>query len=292
MTAQWRDMPDEMLAASFNPRIASSDPAGSLARYAAKSAEARAVLATQSKAQEDLRYGPGAKQTYDLYRPLNYDEGRPLVIFIHGGYWRALDKSDHSFVVPPLVSAGAVVVNLNYDLCPDITLDVMSEEIVAGLHHCHANAAGWGADPNHIILIGHSAGAHLAARVLNAPGDGSGRPADLVFGVAAISGIYEPQVVLRLPSVNEEAQISADVAERNDCLARPVCGTPRIAVWAGGDEPGAWVDQSRSYAEHARMHGLDCAFFELPGTDHFTVLEHSFEPNSESWRSISALLKR
>ena len=291
MTTQWHEMSDETLEASFNPRIASSNAADSLVRYATRSAEARALLANRCEAQDDLRYGPGVKQTYDLYRPHGDVQGRPLVIFIHGGYWRALDKSDHSFVVPPLIDAGAVVVNLNYDLCPDITLDDMSQQVIQGIRHCNAHAAGWGTDPNQTILIGHSAGAHLAARVLNAAADENGCPADSVRGVVAISGIYEPQVVLRIPTVNEQAQITADVAERNDCLARPILGAPCLAVWAGGDEPEAWIDQSRSYAKHADLHGLTCTFFELPGTDHFTVLERSFEPTSNGWQAIKSFLE-
>lgn len=287
----WREMSDGAVQAHFNPRVASTDAEGSLARYASRSAKAREALAGMCEAQEDLRYGPGAKQTYDLYRPRVNAEGRPLVVFIHGGYWRALDKSEHSFVVPPLIKAGAVAVNLNYDLCPDVTLDEMCDQVVAGVRHCHANAARWGADPGRIVLIGHSAGAHLAARVLNAPEDASGRPADLVAGFSAISGIYEPEVVLRLPSVNEEAQIAAEVAERNDCLALRPAGGARLAVWAGGDEPDGWIEQSRRYADLARTKGFDCAYFELPGTDHFTVLERTFETDSAGWQAILDLLR-
>lgn len=286
----WRDMSDESVEANFNPRIASTDATGSLERYVKRSTEARHMLAEQCAVQEHLSYGPGNLQTYDLYRPLGKAKARPLVIFIHGGYWRALDKSDHSFVVPPLISTGSVVVNLNYDLCPDITLDTMCGQIIAGIRHCHASAADWGADPERIVLIGHSAGAHLAARVLNAPKDRHGRPADLISGVAAISGIYEPQVVLRLPSVNEQAKIAADVAERNDCLATPPAGNARLAIWAGGDEPEGWIAQSRLYANHVRAHGLDASFFRLAGTDHFTVLERSFETDSGGWQAILDLL--
>ena len=288
----WRDMPDEILEAHFNPRVASHDAQGSLDRYAARSAEARTTLAGICVAEEDLRYGPAPKQTYDLYRPNSGTGGRPLVVFIHGGYWRALDKSDHSFVVPPLIRAGAVVANLNYDLCPEVTLDQISAQVIAGVRHCHASAAAWGADPGHMVLIGHSAGAHLAARALNAPPDDQGRPADLVHGVAAISGIYEPQVVLRLPGVNEQAQITADAAGRNDCLAMPPAGSARLAIWAGGDEPEGWIDQSRRYADVVKGQGMHCEFFTLDGSDHFTVLEKSFETDSSGWRKIEGLLQR
>jgi len=286
----WREMSDEAVQATFNPRVASVDAEGSLARYASRSATAREALAGLCEAREDLRYGPGAKQTYDLYQPRANAKGRALVVFIHGGYWRALDKSDHRVVVPPLVEAGTVVVNLNYDLCPNVTLDAICHQIIAGVRHCHANAAEWGADPERMVLIGHSAGAHLAARVLNAPEDACGRPADLVAGLAAISGIYEPQVVLRLPSVNEEAQIDAGAAERNDCLALRPAGAARIVIWAGADEPEGWIDQSRSYGELARAQGLDCTFFEIRGADHFTVLERTFETDSAGWRAILGLL--
>lgn len=287
----WREMSDEAVLAHFNPRVASADAEGSLARYTTRSAQAREALAGICEVHEDLRYGPGTKQTYDLCQPRGGTEGRPLVVFIHGGYWRALDKSDHSFVVPPLIEAGAVVVNLNYDLCPDVTLDEMCDQVIAGVRHCHAKAAEWDADPDRMVLIGHSAGAHLAARVLNAPEGVDGRPADLVAGFAAISGIYEPQVVLRLPGVNAEAQISADVAERNDCLALRPAGAARLAVWTGADEPGGWRDQSYRYAELARAEGLECAYFELSGTDHFTVLERSFETDSAGWQAILELLR-
>lgn len=287
----WREMPDETLEAHFNPRVASTDAAGSLERYAVRSAKARAILADRCDVQENQRYGPAPKQTFDLYRDTQARAGRPLVVFIHGGYWRALDKSDHSFVVPPLLDAGAVVANLNYDLCPDVTLDQICAQAIAGIRHCHANAAHWGADPGRMILIGHSAGAHLAARILNAPADHLGRPSDLVHGVAAISGIYEPQVVLRLPSVNEQAQITAEAAERNDCLTTPPAGRARLAVWAGGLEPEGWIDQSRKYADVAAAQGLTCSCFTLTGTDHFTILEQSFEKKTEGWGAILSLLE-
>jgi arylformamidase len=290
MSIQWREMPDDVLEAHFNPRVASADAEGSLARYAARSAQARATLARTCHAEEDVRYGTAPKQTLDLYRPLDVGAGRPLVVFIHGGYWRALDKSDHSFVVPPMIEAGAVVANLNYDLCPDVTLDEMCDQVVAGVRYCHAHAAAWGGDPGRLILIGHSAGAHLAARVINAPADAGGRPPDLVAGVVAISGIYEPQVVLRLPTVNEQAQITADAAERNDCLAIAPAGSACFAVCAGGDEPEGWTDQSRRYADLVRGRGLECTFFEIAGTDHFTVLERAFETGSEGWQAILGML--
>ena len=281
MAIRWREMSDETLEAHFNPRVASADAEGSLARYSARSTDARAALARMSHAEEDVRYGAAPKQTLDLYRPLGDGTGRPVVVFIHGGYWRALDKSDHSFVVPPLVDAGAVVANVNYDLCPDVTLDEMCRQVIAGVRFCHAHAAAWGGDPGRMVLIGHSAGAHLAARVLNRPADDQGRPADLVGG----EHVGPDQMILR-----EQARITAEVAERNDCLTLRPAGSARFAVCAGADEPEGWIDQSRRYADLVRAQGLECSFFEIAGSDHFTVLERALAADSSGWKAILGIL--
>lgn len=277
MEQRWQRMTAQELEAAYNPRVAVPDAQEQLARRAAQSAMARERLLAEARCDADVRYGPGPKETLDLYRPLTSAGGAPLALFIHGGYWRALDKHDHSFVVPPLLAMGAVVANVNYDLCPEVTLTEMSAEIVRAVRFCHARAGQWGADPSRLVLIGHSAGAHLAARVLNAaPVDGE-LPADRVAGVAAISGIYEPEIVTRI-SVNQEAQIDLPTARENDCLANPPRGNARVIAWAGGDEPEPWIEQTRAYARTVRAAGLRCEQFVLEGSHHFTVLPRSADP--------------
>ena len=96
--------------------------------------------------------------------------------------------------------------------------------------------------------------------------------------------------MLRLPTVNEQARITRDDAASNDCLARPIAGSATIAIWAGGDEPEGWIDQSRRYGDLVRASGVACDQFVVPGTDHFTVLERSFEPDCAGWQAILRLL--
>ncbi|HZD25465.1 MAG TPA: alpha/beta hydrolase, partial [Alphaproteobacteria bacterium] len=112
MSFDWRAHEAEELERHFNPRVAVPEAAELLERYAARAAAARQAL----PGTYDMRYGSGEKQTFDLHPPARPADGKPLLVFIHGGYWRALDKSDHSFVVPVFTAAGATVVNLNYDL--------------------------------------------------------------------------------------------------------------------------------------------------------------------------------
>lgn len=265
----WRELPPAELERHFNPRVAVPDAQRVLDRFAARSAEARKHIA----GRYDIRYGPGPKSTLDLHG--SGAGARPLVVFIHGGYWRALDKREHSFVVPPLLDAGAVVANLNYDLCPDVTLDQMVESIAAAVRFCHAEAAGWGADPRHMVLIGHSAGAHLAAAMLQRRWPAAQLPAGAIRAVAALTGIYEPEIILGI-SVNAEARISADAAARHACLQRPFTMRPGMLVAAGADEPEGWIAQSEAFAAHCVAAGLSTRLHLVGDANHFTVLEHAF----------------
>lgn len=280
----WRDLTPPDLEQHFNPRVAVPDAQQCLERFAQRSAEARKHI----PGRYDLRYGPGPKATLDLHVPTGRGRAHPLVVFMHGGYWRALDKSDHSFVVPPILDAGAAVVNLNYDLCPHVTLDEMVEAIATALRFCHAHAARWQADPDHIILLGHSAGAHLAAAMLQRSWPESELRATAIRAVVALTGIYEPEVILGI-SVNAEARISADVAARHGCLQRPFTLHPRMLVAAGGDEPEGWTSQSEAFAAHCLAQGLSTEVQLVGGANHFTILERAIENGDPLRDAIFAL---
>lgn len=288
---KWQDLAVESLESIYNPRAAGPNVEAGMAKRAAQSSDALQQLQGNCRITPDLRYGSGPKETLDLYKPQNEaSKSAKLAVFIHGGYWRGGDKHDSALVVPPLLGTGAVVANVNYDLCPDITLDEMVEQIIRAVRFCHDHASEWGADPKQMILSGHSAGAHLAARVMNAKADSLGVPADLVNSVVAISGIYEPEVITHI-SVNLEAQIELATAQRNDCLVNPPQSRATYLVFAGGDEPAGWIEQSRLYAEVVSQAGNKCDYFTLPGTDHFTVLCDSFKPESSAFRRIRQLLE-
>ena len=110
MTFPWREQPAPLLEQHFNPRVAVPHFQEALKRYAARSAAARQRL----PGVYDLGYGTRLQQTFDLHRAASSLSAPPLVLFLHGGYWRALDKRDHSFVAPLFVEAGVTLANVNY----------------------------------------------------------------------------------------------------------------------------------------------------------------------------------
>lgn len=286
MTWDWRGRSADELERHFNPRVALGDPeavARGLAHYAESSAAARERLT----GEYDIRYGAGEKQTLDAHRPAQ--AGAPILLFIHGGFWRALDKSDHSFLAPAFVEAGACFVNLNYDLCPAVTLDDIVREAREGLAWVWRNAARLGGDPGRLFVAGHSAGAHLCAMLLAQDWTAQGLPADAIKGAACISGIYETAPVLRI-SVNADVRLDEAIAARCDALSRPPRRKLPMLISVGGDEPEGWRAQTEAYAAACRAAGLAPEVQTVPATDHFTVVHDFAAPEGAQHRAMRRIM--
>ena len=141
-------------------------------------------------------------------------------MFIHGGYWQALDRKDFSFVAERLVEAGAAVALVGYDLAPAVDMDTIVGQIRAAIAWLYRNADAHGFDPDRICLAGHSAGGHLAAMALATDWTAFGLPADLVKGVCAISGVFDLEPI-RLCYLNEVVRLDAEQARRNSPVLLP-----------------------------------------------------------------------
>src|SRR6478736_4673111 len=149
-------MTPEDVERGYNNRAAVPDHPYWLDQFATRS---RAAVASLSPLR-DLRYGSGPKETLDLFVPAA--PARGTLLFLHGGYWRALDKSDHSFVAPAFVAEGYAVAVANYDLCPGVSIATIVEQCRRALVWLLGNGAALGADTERIVVGGASAGGHLA----------------------------------------------------------------------------------------------------------------------------------
>ncbi|MCG8693774.1 MAG: alpha/beta hydrolase [Minwuiales bacterium] len=265
----WRSLSQDELEANFNPRIAVPDAETYLEDFAHRSEAERAELQPET----DIRYGDGPRQMLDLFRAP--EPNAPLHIYIHGGYWRALTKEDFSLMAPPLQDAGAAVVIMDYDLCPAVTVDAIVRQTIDCIAFVARRAAAFGADPDRLFLSGHSAGAHLAAMALAHDWTEEGLPADLVKGAVLVSGIYDPEPVLKLP-VNEEVRLTPEIVTKVNAMARPPRGDVPILVAVGGDEPPGWIAQSVDYHTVA---GPDAEFMTVPGANHFSIAFDMADPD-------------
>ena len=281
--SDWRKMSPQELEAHFNPRAAVPDFERHFIGWIERSQDAKANL----PGEYDLRYGPGPLQTYDLHRPASAKPGAPLVVLVHGGYWRGLDKNTMIFAVTPFLEHGAVVVNLNYDLCPKVTLDAIVRQVQEALVHIAAKAPDWGADAAKLHVIGHSAGAHLAAMMAAAPW-----PQDLpaqprIASLGLISGVYDLGPVLQI-SVNQDIRLDAAMAERNSVMDFPPRSVGRVLVSYGTAEPAGWQAQSEDFHQACRTAGTSSELLPVDGANHFDILY----PLADATQPLGAALLR
>jgi arylformamidase len=177
-------------------------------------ARASALARDKSVCQIDLRYGNGPNETLDVFVPRL--ENAPILVFIHGGYWRSLDKRDVSFVAPSFIQDGAMVVVPNYTLCPSVTIEQIALQLVNSLAWVYRNAAAYGADRNRVVVAGHSAGGHLATMMLSCLWRkvASDLPAELVKSALSISGLFDLEPLRHTPFLKDDLRLTEASALR------------------------------------------------------------------------------
>ena len=236
----------------------------------------------------DLAYGEDPSERLDVLpagRP-----GAPVFVYVHGGYWRALDKRDQSFVAPPFADAGAMVVLANYALCPAVVIERIVLQLVQALAWVYRHARAHGGDPERIVVAGHSAGGHLGAMLLACdwPVVSPELPPDLVKSVLAISGIYELEPLRHAPFLSTDIGLSAGSALRLSPAAMPPPARGALVTVVGGNE-------SEEFHRQAELIGRAwgprvTAAQRVPGRNHMDVLHELVDPSSRTYRLALELL--
>ena len=180
------DFTQAELDEALNARGTAPDFDEVLRRYDEDSARVRARF----KGTLGIAFGPSADETLDIFPAER--AGAPIQLFIHGGYWRILTRTENSFAAEALVPAGATVVVINYALAPHVSLDEIVRQCRAAIAWTWKNARSFGADPDRLFISGHSAGGHLVGMMLATDWERDfGAPADVVKGATAVSGLYD-----------------------------------------------------------------------------------------------------
>ena len=223
------------------------------------------------KPELDIAYGPTAAEHLDLYPARAPDA--PLHLFIHGGYWHSLSSREFSFVAEGLVDAGVAVAVLNYDLCPAVTMTEIVRQNRAAVKWLYENARRLNCDPGRISVSGHSAGGHLTAMLMATDWAGAwGLPRDVVKSGCAISGLFD-LAPFEHSWLQPKLKLNAGEIERNSPIRHiPEAAGPLI-VTLGGNESAEFHRQSQDFLAAWTRAGLEGAYLDLPGLNHFTVLE-------------------
>ena len=272
------------LDAQYNNRARIPEHPAILARWSQTSAAARERLSCEL----DVPYGSAPSERLDIFPAARRDA--PVLVYIHGGYWRALDKRDQSFVAPPFVDAGAMVVLPNHALCPAVTMPELVMQLVAALAWVHRHARDYGGDPQRLVVAGHSAGGHLAALLLCCewPTVGADLPPDLLRGALSVSGVFDLEPLRRAPFLAPDLRLDRATARRLSPARLP---TPRGRLHAvvGGDESEEFLRQNALIRDAWGAAAVPVCE-SVPGRHHMDVLFDLADPQARLHRLARDLL--
>lgn len=237
----------------------------------------------------DLAYGGAPGERLDFF-PASRG-GSPLLVFIHGGWWRSLDKSDFSFIAPAYIRAGVNVALLNYTLAPQATLADITLQQLRALAWLYRNAHRYDFDPQRIVLSGHSASGHLSAMLMTAlwPLHGNDLPRDLVRAGILLSGLYDLDPVRQSDYINLDLKLTpASVNALSPALMSPSHPAPFITA-VGGQESDEFKRQNGLIGQVWRANFAgDIA---LPNANHMSICDAFATPGDllfEATRSLIA----
>lgn len=274
---------------AYSPRLTALHLEKSLAQWEAASAAARLSLVGDL----DVAYGKETSETLDVFHP-KLTKNKPskgVMIFIHGGYWRAMDKANNSFVARAICDKGYTAVLPNYALCPATTIAAITKQMLKACAWVYRNADLLNSNRNQITVSGHSAGGHLTAMMMAARFEcmSSKLPANLIKAGLSISGLYDLTPHSKAPFLKDSIRLNtpAAVAKVSPVTYLP----PRAPLYTayGSLEPTGFAEQDKLLK--AQWVGAVHSRKALEGHDHFTILLELENPQSELNKLLARVLK-
>jgi arylformamidase len=260
--------------AEYNNRARVPEHPEIFARWIREAEDYRAETLKAGRAELGLSYGDTPRQLVDLFFS-SAGEAAPLAIFVHGGWWRSLDASMFSRMARGLNEQGATVAVVGYDLCPNVAIADIIEQIR------RACLFIWQRYSRPMLLLGHSAGGHLASAMVATDWASlyPKAPADLVPAGYAISGVFDLEPLIGI-SVNQDLKLDAAEARKISTVNWPLKPGRRFDAVCGALESSEFKRQSRTLAEVWDRAGAATRFGEIAGTNHFTVIDALADPHS------------
>jgi arylformamidase len=273
------------LSREYNNRALVPEHPRHFARWAEASARARSSMICYL----DRAYGASPGETLDIF-PSRKGDGSAL-LFIHGGYWRSLDKRDFSFLAPAWVDAGVSLVVVNYDLCPKVSVERIVQQMLAASIWLYRHAEQYGMDEDRLFVSGHSAGGHLTAMMLAAlwPVLDRSLPRNLYKGGLAVSGVYDLRPLVDVDWLNGDLRLDDGAAFKASPAFLPPATRSPLALAVGGLESSEFKRQNALLAE--RWKRVLQEDIPMPGTDHFTVIDGLADASSALFAGARRLMR-
>jgi arylformamidase len=278
--------PDKVfLSREYNNRELVPDHPQYFARWGEQSLRARATMICYL----DRRYGEAPGEAMDLF-PARKGDGS-CMMFIHGGYWRSLDKADFSFLAPAWVDAGVSLAIVNYDLCPRVSIEDIVRQMLRASRWLWLHAEEYGMDQDRLYVAGHSAGGHLTAMLMAAlwPVYDPALPKDLWKGGLAISGLYDLRPLTQVEWLNADLRLDEAAALRVSPAFLPPATRCPVMTCVGGSESSEFQRQNALLG--SRWRSAFAGDIAMPGRNHFSVLDGLAEQKSALFAGARRLMK-
>ena len=257
------ELTSDFVEREYNNRALVPDHPAFFARWDKDSAYVRDTM----DCELDAAYGTDARHRIDLFPAKS---ARGMLVFIHGGYWRSLDKSMFSWLAAPYVAAGISVAMPNYRLAPSVRIDDIVEDAIAAMRWLMTSGPAHGMATHRVVVSGHSAGGHLTAAIFATPPARLGFDATRIAGGVPISGLADFEPIRRF-SFNSDFRLDAAAVARLNLHTRAPQLKAPLVVAVGGDESSEFVRQSRILAEAWKPQVK--SLLVMPGYNHFSIVD-------------------
>lgn len=271
----WRKMSQQERDLGLNNGVAVPGSVEMVAGWEQRSAAMRA----RRPDHLDLSYGPGERNRIDFFKAA---EQAPTLLFIHGGYWQNRAKEVFAIFAEGPMAHGINVALIGYTLAPEATLDQIVGEIHAGIDYLAGQLPVLGGDPRGIVVSGWSAGGHLTSMALSNPHVSAG---------LAISGIFDLEPV-RHSYLNVKLGLDEAMSRRNSPMMQAGGPMKPLSLVVGDAELPLLRQQTADFAGHRARYGLPVTYEEIPGANHFTIMNEMLSPAGRITTLIRQLFVR
>ena len=271
----WRELTREALDRGLNNSTAVEGSGEMVEGWGKRSAEMRA----RHGAHLNLQYGPRERNRIDF---LKAAPNAPTLLFIHGGYWQMRSKEFFSLFAAGPMAHGINVALIGYTLAPEAMLDQIVAEIHAGIDFLAGQLPALGGDASRIVASGWSAGGHLTAMAMMNP---------RIKGGIAISGIYDLEPI-RHSYLNVKLGLDEAASRRNSPMAQAGGPMKPLSLVVGSAELPLLRKQTADFAGHRANYGLPVTYEEIPGANHFTIMDELASPSGRITTLIRQMLER
>lgn len=271
----WREMSREELDRGLNNGLAVANSGEIMAGWEQRSA----ALRQRYPGHLDLRYGPRERNRIDF---LKAADKAPTLLFIHGGYWQMRAKEGFTAVAEGALAHGINVALTGYTLAPEATLDEIVAEIHSAIDFLARELPALGGVGKGIVVSGWSAGGHLAAMALSHR---------FVRAGLGISGVYELEPV-RHSYLNEKLRLDEGASRRNSPVKQPRGAAKPLSLVVGSAELPLLRQQTANFACYRARHGLPVTYEEIPGADHFSIMNEMLAPAGRITALVRELMAR